>query len=161
MLSAVLRMVHFLIVNIIGCLVLIAIFVHEPTFKAIHEALFYVHIAARFAFLYLRLQFRYLIANSTDLTTWLASYGREVLVFSAPALRPVLPWATRFGTQTVHLSPRFLCYVNGGVVEAGKYVVDVVMGKDAGELKDMWKAVGKEVAGFCKADSKIWAAVGL
>ncbi|KAL5443500.1 hypothetical protein PMIN06_008664 [Paraphaeosphaeria minitans] len=62
---------------------------------------------------------------------------------------------TRICTQILRLSPRFLCYVNGGMVEAGKYVVDVVMGNDSGELKDLWKAAGRDVAGFCKADSTI------
>ncbi|KAF2439349.1 hypothetical protein P171DRAFT_490058 [Karstenula rhodostoma CBS 690.94] len=161
MLSTILRLIEYLIVNLVAGVLLIGIFVHEPTFQLLHEGLFYIHIVARALYLYLRLRFRYATANSTDLTTWLALYGRELLVFSAPAVRPVLPWTTRIFTQIVHLSPRLLCWVNGGVVEAGKYVVDVVMGKDAGELREMWKAAGKEVAGFCKAESSIWSAIGL
>jgi hypothetical protein len=163
MLSAILRMIRDLAINIFATALIIGIFVDEPTFRVFHQLLLWMHITARFLFLYFQSEFRDAIANF-DLAASLASYGHSLLVFSAPVLRPVLPWVTRLGTQIVHLSPRFLCYVNGGVVETGKYVVDVVMGKDAGELKEMWKIVGKEVAGFCKApmaDSNIWSAFGL
>lgn len=127
-----------------------------------HNALFYLHIFARTTFLNICDYIRRTTADSTDLSTQLASYGRDLLVFSAPALRPILPLLTRVGTQIVRAIPGVLCYVNGGVVEGGKYVVDVVLGGDAGELREMWKVAGREVVGLCKVEAMggrvgIWA----
>ncbi|KAL1610796.1 hypothetical protein SLS60_002467 [Paraconiothyrium brasiliense] len=165
MLSTTLSTTYLIISHIIVCVILIALialFVHEPTFQAFHETLFYMHVVARFGFQYLRLQIRYATLNSTDFSTWLASCARGIFIFAAPVLRPILPWASRLGTHIIHFSLHFLCYVDGAVVEVGKYVVDLVayMGKDARELKDMWRVAGKEVAEFCNSDSKIWAAIG-
>ncbi|KAK7185845.1 hypothetical protein PSPO01_08095 [Paraphaeosphaeria sporulosa] len=134
MLSTLLRLFHTIIINIVALLLIIGIFVHEPTFKLFHDGLYDLHIFYRPDHLACLLRPRQ-------------------LVFSAPTFRPVLPWMSHICTQFVHLSPRLLCYVNGGVVKAGNYVVVVVMGKDSKELNNIWKAAGKDVAGFCKAGS--------
>ncbi|KAF1969326.1 hypothetical protein BU23DRAFT_242313 [Bimuria novae-zelandiae CBS 107.79] len=140
-----------LVRNPILAAIVIAIFVHEPAFQLFHDGPFYIHVVVRVAFLYIRGWLQN--AQSRDLSSFLCSYARTALLFCAPIIQPVLPWANQVGTNIVRLSPRLLCYVNSGVVEVGKYLVDVVMDKEGTEWSEMWKTVGKEVAGYCMTDT--------
>lgn len=150
MIFAMLRLVYITVKTAIFLLLITGIFVHQPTFWLLYNGLLYMHLVARFLYLYIRIQYRYAMADPTKLATWFASYSRDILVFLAPVLRPAMTWITGMSTKLVQLSPRVLCSVNGGVVKAGQFVVEVVMEGNAGDLMDMWKDAGKDVARFCK-----------
>ncbi|KAJ4299307.1 hypothetical protein N0V90_004551 [Kalmusia sp. IMI 367209] len=132
----------------LGVLVLM-IFVHEPTFQFLHWSLLQIHIALRHAFLYLRANFADETSINLSLKVWLAQYIRVALRYFAPLLRPVLPWVTRYGTDLVRAYPRYLCTLNNGLVNAAKYLVDVIMEEDGMGMNEAWNAAGEGLAGYC------------
>lgn len=134
--------------NIFLSSLVVALFVHPPAFLLFQSALYYLHVIARTTFVHIRSSLQN--ASSIGLDVFVKSCVTEFLIFCAPVIRPVLPWITKTGVAMIRLSPAFICYMNGKMIEMGEYIVSVVTKGDDKEMIMAWRAVAIEVAGFCK-----------
>ena len=67
----------------------------------------------------------------------------------APTLEPILAWATRYGTEFVRENPKYMCVLNGWIVETGEAVVHRVLDGRGRQSVEEWRGAGNEVERFC------------
>ncbi|KAF1962707.1 hypothetical protein CC80DRAFT_530652 [Byssothecium circinans] len=138
--------------KIIAYAFILAIFLHEPTFRCLVNILIGLHIVLRVAFdLFVRLitySFPTIEASTLALLERICQY-------IAPVMRVALTHTTDWGAVWVRESPRYLCEANSVLVGLGESMtrgiveVDgVIYGSGRDDL-ETWKAAGEEVARFC------------